>query len=86
MDTPNISLEPVTSSLIKSLGYDQGTNTLAVEFNRGGAVYHYAGVSQEQYDALRGAESVGKHFIANVRDAFQGVRQDEQEPKEGGGE
>lgn len=58
--------EPVKSGLISSIGHNPETNTLAVEF-KSGAVYHYGPVTSEQYEALKNAESVGKHFNANMR-------------------
>lgn len=58
------------SGHIHSLGYDAETKTMAVQFARGG-VYHYHGVSPEDFNALHGAESAGKHFHANVNGKFK---------------
>ena len=57
------------SGHIHSLGYDAETKTMAVQFTRGG-VYHYHGVSAEDFAALHGAESVGSHFRENVLGKF----------------
>lgn len=50
---------PVTSSNVKSVGYDPNTRTLEVEFNSSG-VYQYGNVSEGEYQSLLQAESVGK--------------------------
>ncbi len=65
---PHITLHPVKSSQVKSVGYDHGTNTLAVQFSRGaGAVYHYPSVTKEQYEAFIKAESIGVHFGKHIK-------------------
>jgi hypothetical protein len=51
-----IPLSPVKSSSVEALGH-HGT-TLAVRFD-GGGLYHYAGVSAEQYQKLLNAKSIG---------------------------
>lgn len=57
--------KPVTSSLIKSVGFDAGE--MHIEFNNG-AVYSYTGPKvEEHYNSLMSADSIGKHFGANVR-------------------
>ena len=57
--------QPVTSSLIKSLGYAAGE--MHIEFSNG-KVYSYTGPKvEEHYKALMAAPSIGKHFGANVR-------------------
>lgn len=58
----------VASSNIEAVDHDGGS-TLRVRFKNGG-VYEYQGVSEEAYQALLTAESVGKHFAAHVRNAF----------------
>lgn len=65
---PHITLHAVKSSQVKSVGYDHGTNTLAVQFTRGaGAEYHYPGVTKEQYEAFIKAESIGVHFGKHIK-------------------
>lgn len=51
--------QPVKSSNVKSVGYDPGSGTLEVEF-LSGTVYQYPKVSTKEYEALIGAESVGR--------------------------
>lgn len=50
---------PVTSSNVKSVGYDPNTRTLEVEFNSSG-VYQYGNVSEDEYQSVLQADSVGK--------------------------
>ncbi len=63
-------LMPVKSSMVSAVGYDPATSSLHVTFPKGGH-YIYEGVTPEQHAALVGAESVGKHFAANVRSKFK---------------
>ncbi len=59
-------MKKVTSSTIDSIHYDPDTKLLEIQFKSGGT-YHYSDVSQEAYDALDNAESVGKHFHSHIR-------------------
>ena len=58
--------QPVISSNIKSVGYDEDTETLEVEFKKG-ALYQYDSVPAEVHQSLMSAPSVGKYFSANVK-------------------
>lgn len=58
----SIHMTPVESSQIKSIGYDPAHQTLAIVFTRGEAEYHYPNVTQDQFDAFKGADSLGVHF------------------------
>lgn len=60
---PAIALTPVESNQIDSIGYDEATQTLAVQFKRGArAIYHYPGVTAKQWADFQAAESKGTHF------------------------
>ena len=48
---------PVKSSAVLSVGYDNGI--LEVEYP-GGRIYQMDGISQDQYDALLMADSIGR--------------------------
>lgn len=71
---------PVKSSQIASVGYDSINQTMDVEFVRGNAVYRYHDVPAEIHEALMAAESVGKHFGANVRGRFRTEKFPKEEP------
>lgn len=67
---PQITMTPVESSQIHSIGHDPATNTLAIRFkgkNGPGSLYHYPGFTTEQFAAFQKAESKGKHFGAHIR-------------------
>jgi hypothetical protein len=53
---------PVSSSNIASIGYDQGTQTLEVEFLKG-SVYQYFDIPQAIYEEFISAESKGKYLV-----------------------
>ncbi len=60
--------QAVSSSNIRSVGFDNGT--LEIEFNRGG-IYQYYNVPETIYQSLIAAQSVGKYFQAHIKDVFQ---------------
>ncbi len=66
---PPITMTPVQSSQIHSIGHDPETNTMQVRFLAGrgeqrgpGALYQYTGVSAEDFAAFEKAESKGSYF------------------------
>ncbi len=61
--------QDVDSSMLASVGYDEKTKTLEVEFNNGG-VYQYFDVEKEVYETLMNAESLGSYFYHNIRDDY----------------
>ncbi len=67
-----MDLKPVKSSNIAAVGYDPDDQTLHVKFKESGAVYTYADVPADDHEALMGADSIGKHFHANIRSKFNG--------------
>jgi len=66
-----ITLGQVVSSQIHSVGHDAPTATLAIRFRtkdgEPAALYHYANVTDEDFNALKSAESVGSHFYKNIK-------------------
>lgn len=65
--------EPVVSSNIASIGYDEATETLEVEFTSGGT-YSYSSVPQSTYQAFLEASSKGAFFAANIRKVYTGTK------------
>jgi hypothetical protein len=61
--------QPVTSSDLKSVGYDHQSKTLEVEFHSGG-IYEYDGVSASVHSELINAPSVGRYFRAHIRTTY----------------
>lgn len=64
--------KPVESSNIASIGYDEATKTLEVEFKGGSGVYTYSGVPKDLYGTLTAPNqgSVGKLFHTHVKGKF----------------
>lgn len=59
----------VQSANLVSVGYDEKTKTLEVEFKHH-RIYRYKGVPQGTYRGLMSADSPGKYFYNNVRSVF----------------
>jgi hypothetical protein len=64
---------PVTSSSLRSVGYDPLTETLEIEL-QSGAVYQYSAVPQAVFTQLMSASSIGSYFHAHIRDTYNWVR------------
>ena len=62
--------DPVSSSVIKSLGYSDEARVLEVEFHTG-RVYQYFLVPRALYEKLLRAESIGSFFNHEVRPNFE---------------
>lgn len=65
--------ESVSSSNILSIGYDAPSETLEIEFKTTG-VYQYLNVPQFMWERLMMADSVGKFFNAEIKNAFACVK------------
>ena len=63
----------VSSSDIRSIGYDPASCTLEIEFH-GGRVYRYASVPEPVYNQLLAASSKGQFFDRAVKHAYRFVR------------
>ncbi|TYL86104.1 KTSC domain-containing protein [Bradyrhizobium cytisi] len=59
----------VNSSNLVSVGYDEDSSTLEVEF-KGGAVYRYLNVPSFEYERLMAANSHGAYFNANIKNGY----------------
>lgn len=59
----------VSSSSIRSVGYDERNRVLEVEFNDG-RVNQYSGVSQEIYRRLMSSPSIVSYFRDNIEESF----------------
>ncbi len=62
----------VSSSNIRSIGYDASSSTLEVEF-KSGSIYQYMGVPQNEYDSLMNAASIGRHLNSNIKGRYRYV-------------
>ena len=64
---------PVDSSNLASVGYDQESGTLEIEFHSG-RVYRYTGVPRYLYEGLMQAPSKGRFFNSEIKPLFYGDR------------
>lgn len=62
--------QAVSSSLVKSIGYDRQTETLEIEFGSG-RVYQYYGVPGRLHVEIMQAPSKGQFFNACIKDQFR---------------
>jgi KTSC domain len=62
--------QPVKSRILRSVGYDDSTKILEIEFHTG-LVYQYSGVPPKVYADLMHSDEIGKYFSEKVRPKFQ---------------
>ena len=62
--------QSVSSSNLSSVGYDDRTETLEVQFQNG-SIFQYHGVSAETHKQLMQAGSVGGFFSSNIKNTFE---------------
>jgi hypothetical protein len=63
----------VRSSTIRSIGYDESTSVLEVEFLSGG-LYQYLSVPRSVYDAFMAASSKGRYLDQHIKNRYRTVR------------
>lgn len=63
----------VSSSNISSIGYDENSQTLEIEFHNGG-VYQYFDVPINVYQDLIKAGSTGQYFAQHIKGYFRFVK------------
>jgi hypothetical protein len=61
--------QAVTSSNIRSVGYNPALSILEIEFHSGG-IYQYRGVPEHHYNGLLSAPSKGTYFAQFIKNAF----------------
>jgi hypothetical protein len=66
----HLERQPVKSRILRSLGYDESTKILEIEFQTG-LVYQYAGVPIKVYRELIRSEEIVKYFTDKVRNRFR---------------
>ena len=67
-----MQMTPVTSSNIDSVGWDDETGEVIVAF-KSGAEWGYK-ATEEVYDSLVAAPSVGAYFASQVKNVYPGRR------------
>jgi hypothetical protein len=66
--------EYVESSMILSIGYESATSTLEIEFKNGGSVWQYFDVPESLFYELKSAVSIGKFFLASIKNQYSESR------------
>lgn len=61
---------PVSSSNVESIGYDEATSTLEIEF-KNGATYQYFDVPLHVFSELQNAGSVGAYLASNIKGHYR---------------
>jgi hypothetical protein len=62
--------QPVTFRILRSVGYDDSTKILEIEFHTE-LVYQYSGVPPKGYkDLIHSGAEIGKYFSEKVRPKF----------------
>jgi len=64
---------PVDSSNLASIGYDESTQTLEIEFKNGG-LYQYFDVPASVHTELLGSDSLGSYFSHQIRSSYRYTR------------
>jgi len=62
--------QSVKSVILRSVGYDDSTKILEIEFHSG-LVYQYSGVPLKVYKDLMRSGEIGKYFSEKVRTRFR---------------
>lgn len=65
--------QPVNSSNIASIGYDESSQILEVEFKSGG-IYQYFNVPKNAYEIFMNAGSKGKYFYKYIKERYEFVK------------
>ena len=65
-----IKRQPVKSRILRSVGYDDTTKILEIEF-QSGLVYQYLIVPPKVYADLMHSSEIGKYYSEKVRPKFQ---------------
>lgn len=60
----------VSSSNVESVGFDEDSETLEVEF-KNGTLYQYFDVPKNVYEGLVGSDSVGGYLAANIKGVYR---------------
>lgn len=67
LQSDRMEREPVTSSLVESVGYDPDEEILEVELENG-RIYQYREVAENTYQEFRAADSLGRYFNHYIRE------------------
>lgn len=64
-------MRPVSSSMIRAVGYEAEESTLYVQFQNG-VTWEYDNVPESEADALMNSSSVGQFFNNTIKNSYDG--------------
>ena len=67
MPENSFEMQSVTSSQIESVGFNEATNQIKIRFLKNGAEYLYEGCTEDEFNELVNAASVGQQFAASIK-------------------
>src|SRR3954468_3402878 len=73
MSAEKIPLEPVVSSSLAAMGYNDAKEILALQF-RNGVIYHYAPVPAELFGDFCRAGSLGQFYAMYIKGKIPGAK------------
>ncbi len=62
---------PVSSSAIRSVGYDEVTRRMEIVFKTPSTPYLFCGVPRHVFEGLLHASSKGRYYQQNIKDRYQ---------------
>jgi KTSC domain len=62
---------PVSSRILKTIGYDSARLMLEVKFRITGKVYAFYDITKEEFTRLINARSIGNYFNTKIKNRFQ---------------
>ncbi len=62
--------QSVSSSAIRSVGYDPASRKMEIVFRSSSQVYHYCGVPESVFKGLLQASSKGRYYQNNIKDRY----------------
>ncbi|MBU0673149.1 MAG: KTSC domain-containing protein [Proteobacteria bacterium] len=65
-----MEMTSVDSSNVESVGYDEDSSTLQIEF-KNGSTYQYFDVPEDVFIGLRDADSVGRYLAARIKGTYR---------------
>lgn len=66
--------QSVDSSMIASVGFDAKAGKIEIEFKGTGQVWRYGPASQEDFDRMMAAPSIGKFYNQHIKGVLDGER------------
>nr|WP_294941538.1 KTSC domain-containing protein [uncultured Mucilaginibacter sp.] len=66
--------QPVQSSALQSIGYDEETHTLELEFHENSGIWQYSHFKPAALKKFLNSESLGNFFVAQIKGKYKEKR------------